>query len=224
MQGNRRLWVVAAACAAAALATAAPALSQEGGLGGEAVCADADLQPSARTLARVERAMLCLINAERRRQGMVPLRRDFRLNRSARFHSRDMVRNGYFAHQRSDRLTLFARIELSRYFEGALYTIYAENLGFGPEPAGTAASLVAEWIRSDSHRVIVLHPELRDIGIGSELTGPSFAFDPLRPSAVYTTDFGRRYKVRPRRCPRRAASGKRRSSTKVRRYCRKRRR
>src|SRR5205823_2206182 len=58
-------------------------------------CADADLVPGADNLPRVEGAVLCLINRERAGAGLVPLTRSIKLDRSARFHSVEMV-TGHF--------------------------------------------------------------------------------------------------------------------------------
>ncbi|MGH2948462.1 MAG: CAP domain-containing protein, partial [Solirubrobacteraceae bacterium] len=55
-------------------------------------------------------AVLCLVNRERTQHGLGPLERDRRLARAARRHARDMVRHGYFAHQRSGGPDLGARL------------------------------------------------------------------------------------------------------------------
>lgn len=153
--------------------------------------------------------MLCLINERRAHSGLPPLRRSGQLDRSAGFHSADMVHHRYFAHHRRGRPRLLTRIMRTGYFDGARDGLYTENIGYGPEPAGTARALVDAWMRSRSHRVNTLNAEFADIGIGSTFVGPDPAFWPDRPSTVYTIDFVSRV-MRP---PGRAGSRRTRRST-----------
>jgi uncharacterized protein YkwD len=208
----RRGWRTAA-CVVVWVACVTPATAWGAGARSAQECADADVEPSAETFPRVEAAMLCLINDERARARLVPLRLDARLARSARFHTRDMISNHRFAHQLPGRPSLLTRILRTGYFAGVRDGLFTENIGYGPQPAWTAAILVWAWMESPTHRANILDRDFRDIGIGSAMVGPDPGFHRTRPSAVYTTDFGRRY-MPPRR--RRRCRVVRRG---VRRYC-----
>jgi uncharacterized protein YkwD len=182
-------------------------------------CPDADIVPAADNLAQVDAAVLCLINQERGRAGLVPLARSFRLDRSALFHSAEMVRFHFLAHEAAGRPTLLARIRGYGYFNGASNGIYAENVGAGPSSNGTARALMDAWMASPGHRANLLYPAFREVGIAAVLAPPDPAFFSNYPSTVYTTDFGRRY-VRLRCTPRRAPSPTRGSASPRTRYCR----
>lgn len=217
----------------AILLTAAPAASAQRSSGGQSPCPDADLQPSPETLPRVEAAMVCLMNDERNQVGLPTFRVEPHLEASAMFHTDDMLAYHYFAHQGPDRPALVTRVRATRYFEGVAWALYSENLGFGPEPAGTAWELVRAWMESDVHRINILYPTLTEVGIGSAMVGPEPAFWPDRPSALYTVDFGHRYgrlpPVRRRVCIRRVTvrtrtrASREESALKPRRYCSKKR-
>jgi uncharacterized protein YkwD len=168
-------------------------------------CADADLVPDAYNLKRVEKAIVCELNIQRVDAGLVPLAHDPLLNRSAQQKSDDMVAMHYFAHEAAGRPKLFDRISATGYFFAARGGLYTENLGVGPREEATAANMVAAWMQSDHHRVNILLPAFRDVGIGATIAGPDPVFYADRPSVVFATDFGRRYWRRPSNCARRPA-------------------
>jgi uncharacterized protein YkwD len=184
-------------------------------------CADARLQPSPQTLQRVHVAMVCLLNRERSANGLRSLRLDGRLSSSASFHVRDMIASSFFDHELTGHPRLLTRIVRSGYFRGFSDGYYTQNLGYGPEPAGTAVALVDAWMESDWHRRNILDGRFRDVGVGSGLVGPGAPFDRTRPSTVYATDFGRRLRPRSRFCrKRRASRGNNPTALPPRRYCR----
>jgi uncharacterized protein YkwD len=182
-------------------------------------CPDADLVPAADNLPRVDAAVLCLINQQRSSAGLVKLARSFRLDRSALFHSAEMVRFHFLAHEAPGRPTLLARIRGYGYFNGASNGIYAENVGAGPSSNGTARALMDAWMASPGHRANLLYPAFRDVGIAAIPAPPDPAFFADYPSTVYTTDFGRRY-VRLRCTPTRRTTSTSGSASPRTRYCR----
>ena len=99
-----------------------------------------------------------LVNAERRRNRLPPVRTDERLRRSARAHSADMANRGYFAHQAPDGTAPADRIRASGHLRPA-----AENIAQGhPDPP----SVMRAWMNSPRHRRNILHPHVRSIGVG----------------------------------------------------------
>lgn len=207
---------VAVAAAVLLLAEAEPALAAER-------CADADLRPTPSNLQRVEAAMVCALNVERRQAGRRPVERRRRLDRSARRHTRDMIERGYFAHQREEGPTLLRRIKRARYFRGARSGLYGENLAYAPPERASASQMTSAFAYSDSHRRTMLYRRFRDVGIRAAYVDPDPVFYPDWPAVVFTLDFGRRYERR-RRCRRAQTTAGRSADTgsRPRRWCRRR--
>lgn len=182
-----------------AVAAAALLLAQPGRASAAEHCPDATLRPTATNLARVEAAMVCVLNVERKRAGRHPLERARRLNRSAQHHTGDMVENGYFAHQRDGGSTLLQRIRRVDYFDGARSGLYGENLGYAPPENASARRMTDAFSVSEHHRRTMLYRRFRDVGIGTAYVEPNPAFYADWPAVVFTLDFGRRYERR-RRC------------------------
>ncbi len=124
---------------------------------------------------RAEQAFLQATNESRVSHGLAPLRTDTALLQVARAHSLDMVRHGYFAH------TDYAR----RMFAVGAGPTVGEALAWGTGPEAAPHVLVAEWLASPEHRVIVLRPGFRNVGIGV-VYGP---FKGWKRAAVVTADF-----------------------------------
>ena len=155
-------------------------------------CPDANLAPGPDTMPRVQAALVCVLNEQRRSAGLASFARVDELDTSSAFQSADMVDSHYFGHEESGHPTLLERVLWTGYFDGAVGGLYSENLAFGPIPQGTAAAIVNAWMQSSDHRANILDSRLDQIGVGTALTGPDPAFYPDRSAAVFTTDFGRR--------------------------------
>ena len=146
------------------------------GDGGEATgpthgCPDARGEPD-------ERTTLCLLNAERERQGLRPLRTDAALARAARRHARDMAERDYFAHSSPDGTGPHERIARAGYRRARLT---GENLAEGEREAGAPSSIVDGWMHSPGHRANILRGGFTEIGIGIATDGDK---------AIYVTTFG----------------------------------
>jgi uncharacterized protein YkwD len=107
---------------------------------------------------RIEDEVTALVNAERGRLGLVSLRADERLRRSARAHSADMAGRGYFSHQAPDGTGPADRIRAAGYPAPA-----GENIAAGQD---TPAEVVRCWMNSAGHRAAILAPRARAIGVG----------------------------------------------------------
>jgi hypothetical protein len=98
--------------------------------------------PSRLALYPREAALVTAINSVRALHLLPKLSVDFRLERAARSHSRDMLRRHYFEHGNfSRRMTVF-------HVRG---TLFAENLYWGSGVASATAT-VASWLASPPHR------------------------------------------------------------------------
>jgi uncharacterized protein YkwD len=127
---------------------------------------------------------LCLLNAERRRHGLRPLRLNERLARAARAHSQDMARNRYFDHNSQNGSSFVDRIRRTGYLNGARRWKVAENIAWGTDWLASPRAIMKAWMDSPGHRANILDGSYREIGIGvATRSGPK---------AIYTTDFGTR--------------------------------
>ncbi len=114
-----------------------------------------------------EQRVVELVNIERSKVGLPPLKRNAELDFAARDHTRDMVEDNYFTHDTYDlingTLTLvcgtFTRIRL--YYSG--YSLAGENLAAGYT---TPETVVAGWMASDGHRGNILNAVFKEIGVG----------------------------------------------------------
>jgi uncharacterized protein YkwD len=113
---------------------------------------------------RVERSLLCLTNAVRRKAGLVPVLADRRLSVAARAHSADMVAGGYFSHTSPEGSSPSNRAQAAGYPGGA-----AENIAASGQ--GIAISVFRAWRGSPGHNANILGPYLAT-GIG---VAPGFA-------------------------------------------------
>ncbi|WP_414625148.1 CAP domain-containing protein [Calothrix sp. CCY 0018] len=100
-----------------------------------------------------------LVNNERRKAGLSPLRIHSRLNASAQAHSNDMARNNFMSHTGSDGSSMGDRIK--RY--GYNFRRAAENVAAGQS---SPQDVMRSWMNSPGHRKNILNGNFRDIGVG----------------------------------------------------------
>lgn len=115
--------------------------------------------------------VLNLVNAERAKAGVAPLRFHARLNASAQRYGERMAEEGFFSHVSPTGDTLKDRIRSVGYDDRSYapdcrcvkgYAL-AENLARGQR---TPAEVVRAWLLSPSHKAAMLNPDYRDTGIG----------------------------------------------------------
>jgi uncharacterized protein YkwD len=173
---------VVVACAVAATVAASPA---------HAACAGADVMPSHANAAKVKRATLCLLNAQRRSHGLRKLHANRRLRHAATGYARLMVRRNFFAHEGPGGSTPLSRIKGTRYLRGARAWSIGENLAWGTGSYATPRSIVRSWMHSPGHRANILNGSFREIGVGIA-DGAPVPVDAAAQGATYATDFGYR--------------------------------
>lgn len=127
--------------------------------------------------ARLEQDMLALVNRERRRRGLVPLRWDGRLADLARAHSRDMLARNYFAHEDPEGKSATDRAAEA----GVTYRMLGENLAFAP----TLRLAHQGLMKSPGHRENLLRPQFRRLGIGMVRVPPGADYHPDGPNGKY---------------------------------------
>jgi len=148
-------------------------------------CAGSWLRPLPGNEDRVRAATVCLINAERARQGRVALGQNAMLQRAAQLHSLDMAKRKFFEHRNPDGVEPAARIVR----QGYPPILVGENLAWGELAESTPANVVALWLKSPGHRANMLEAGYREIGVGLAFEAPELQDEP-RQAAIYTTTFG----------------------------------
>lgn len=105
-----------------------------------------------------ERHMVELVNQERARHGLSPLKVNMELVKVARLKALDMVRNGYFSHTSPTYGSPFAML---RQF-GITYRTAGENLAGAPGVELAHQNLM----NSPGHRANILNSAFTEVGIG----------------------------------------------------------
>jgi len=174
----------------AALPVAAPAGAQASKhVRRAAACAGIRAVPTAGNLAAARTSTLCLLNAQRTRHRMHPLRENPRLEAAADGHARDMVKHDYFSHDTPAGVTFLDRILGHGYVNLHQAWSVGENIAWGTGPLATPVATVNAWMHSPEHRANILQRSFRDIGIGVAAGDPASGG---LSGATYATDFGRR--------------------------------
>ncbi len=138
---------------------------------------DAAHTPIAHTSrAALQRAVVCLVNHERRAHGLPKLRESSRLNRSAQGWTNVMVTHRDFSHGAD----FAARISAV----GFDWSNVGENIATG---YSTPALVVKAWMASTGHCQNILNPQYRYVGTGvsdNAISGYSTG------AGTWTQDFG----------------------------------
>lgn len=122
-------------------------------------------------LAELRQDVLNLVNAERAKVGVAPLKFHPLLNESAQLYGERMAEEGFFSHVTPNGETLKDRVRDSGYYDRTYsedcrcvkgYAL-GENLARGQR---TPQEAVDAWLRSPSHKEAMLSDDYHDTGIG----------------------------------------------------------
>jgi uncharacterized protein YkwD len=155
----------------------------------QAPCPQASAMPSQVQREPVIGATLCLINQERDKQGLAPLRISDRLGNAAQAHAKDMAKRNYFSHTSQSGASFVDRIRRTGYLANTRSWQAAENIAWGTGRLATPKAIVRSWMNSPGHRMNILSGSLREIGIGIAKDAP---IANAGPGGTYATDFGTR--------------------------------
>lgn len=147
---------------------------------------------SERSLLALNRQVLASVNHLRAAHGLAPLRESAALDRSARRHSLEMGRLGYFGHSSADGLEFWQRIRSSYSTHGYSYWAVGENLGWA-SPSLSAGGVMKMWIASPAHLENLLSSQWRQIGISAVGLARAPGVYGRRRVTIITTDFGVRH-------------------------------
>lgn len=114
-------------------------------------------------LSAQEMEVVRLVNIEREKAGLKPLKASSELSKVARAKSEDMGRNNYFSHTSP---TYGSPFDMMRQF-GISYRTAGENIAKGYL---SAESVVRGWMNSPGHRANILNPNFGTIGVGAYKT------------------------------------------------------
>jgi uncharacterized YkwD family protein/spore coat assembly protein SafA len=106
-----------------------------------------------------EKEVVRLVNVERARNGLQPLKENWELSRVARYKSMDMRDKGYFSHTSP---TYGSPFDMMKNF-GIAYSTAGENIAMGQK---TPADVMKGWMNSEGHRKNILSPSYTEIGVG----------------------------------------------------------
>jgi uncharacterized protein YkwD len=149
-----------------------------------------DTAPGKLAPREARKAIVCLLNAERRKVGEHALDGDKKLQKAAQHHTDHMVGSNCFDHVCPGEADLGQRLEIVDYLTGGLTRwIYGENIAWGSGKLGAPKEIVNSWMNSPPHRAILLTSSFEDVGIGVRAGTPSDGGDS---GGIYTADFGLR--------------------------------
>jgi uncharacterized protein YkwD len=144
---------------------------------------------SERTMQTLDRQVLAAVNRFRVGHGLVPLRESPALDGSARQHSLEMGRDGYFGHSSADGTAFWRRIQ--HYFRARNHSYWSvgENLVWGA-PTLSAGGAMQMWIASPEHLRNLLTAKWREIGVSAVHVVDAPGVFGGRRVTIITTDFG----------------------------------
>ena len=115
--------------------------------------------PNLAEVKRLAGEVLVLVNRERAKQGLAPLKDNWQLARVARYKSEDMRDKNYFSHTSP---TYGAPFTMIKNF-GIRYMSAGENIAMGQQ---TPAAVMSSWMNSPGHRSNILSKNFTEIGVG----------------------------------------------------------
>lgn len=113
-----------------------------------------------------EQEVLRLVNKERQKRGMEPLRAKKSLTLAARYHAVDMAQEGYFEHDSFDRNSkgrLKRVCDVFERMEAFDEDSSAENIAAGQT---SPQEVVRTWMESSGHRENILDRSAQYLGVG----------------------------------------------------------
>ncbi len=111
------------------------------------------------SVSNIEQEVVNLVNAERKKAGLSPLKIDTELSNVARLKSQDMKNKGYFSHTSP---TYGSPFDMLKQFN-ITYKTAGENIAKGQK---TAQDVVNAWMNSEGHKRNILSKSFTHIGVG----------------------------------------------------------
>ncbi len=112
------------------------------------------------------------------------------LTQAARFHSQEMIDQGYYGHNSYNGESFSTRLESFGYTS---YEKVAENIAWGSGSLASPENIFQSWMDSPGHRENIFDPDYREVGIGTA-TGECEGYSDC---TMYTVNFGVRQSSAP---------------------------
>lgn len=115
--------------------------------------------PDLQQTKNVENEVIRLVNIERTKRGLKPLKANWQLSRVARYKSMDMRDKKYFSHTSP---TYGSPFKMMKDFR-INFMMAGENIALGQR---TPKEVMNSWMNSPGHRSNILNPRFTEIGVG----------------------------------------------------------
>jgi uncharacterized protein YkwD len=148
--------------------------------------------PSRISLEPLDSGVVQQVNAIRRHHGLVAVKVNERLAEAASSHSDEMAFDGYFDHASADGTAFWKRIGRWYGSDGYTYWSVGENLLWS-SPEADAARALRLWMASKPHRITILNPAWREVGVSAVHLDQAPGVFGRRPATIITMDFGVRH-------------------------------
>jgi uncharacterized protein YkwD len=168
--------------AAFLVALVIPAAARPGGSAHSAI-RDVDRLPA------LESAILSRLNELRAARDLPRLRAAPGLRAAAAAHSREMLVDGFFAHESGDGSHFDTRVERFYPSRGFSFWRVGENLA-AMTGSITAEQAVELWLASPPHRRVIFDPAWREAGLGALRAAATGVFPGAGEASVITLDVG----------------------------------
>ncbi len=115
--------------------------------------------PNIQDVKTIENKVISLVNIERAKVGLQPLKTNWEVSRIARYKSQDMINKNYFSHTSPTYGSPFNMMESF----GVKFSAAGENIAMGQK---TAEAVMIAWMNSPGHKSNILNPTYTEIGVG----------------------------------------------------------
>lgn len=123
--------------------------------------------PNINDVKKLESEVVRLVNVERAKHGLAPVKENWELSRVARYKSTDMKTKGYFDHYSP---TYGSPFDMMKKFGFKFYTA-GENIAMGQR---TPQEVMTAWMNSPGHRANILKADFKEIGVGLARDGSMY--------------------------------------------------
>jgi uncharacterized YkwD family protein/spore coat assembly protein SafA len=123
--------------------------------------------PNINDVKKLESEVVRLVNIERAKHGLAPVKENWELSRVARYKSTDMKTKGYFDHYSP---TYGSPFDMMKKFGFKFYSA-GENIAMGQR---TPQEVMTAWMNSPGHRANILKADFKEIGVGLARDGSMY--------------------------------------------------
>lgn len=167
-------------------AAAAPTASPSAG------CKHANAVARSISTRKAEKSVLCLVNKARAKRKLKTAKNQGKLRRAAVKHSRYENRANCIAHQCPGEASFKGRLKREGYPGCNCRWSAGEAIGWRRGGGATPKGIVSSWLKSASHRAIVLNRRFDEAGVGIAWGSPRAGSPPGQVAGIYTLVMGYR--------------------------------